>query len=376
MLSLYIHIPFCVTKCHYCGFYSTKYSPDKADEFISALKQEAACNKDLFADRVIETVYIGGGTPSVLSPAQLQDILDFIGRNFPIAEGAEYTMEANPNSLSDDDLSMLRKAGVNRLSLGIQSFSDMTLKFLGRGHSSRQAEAAFRIARSAGFDNISIDLIYGIPGQTEADWRESVMRALALRPEHISFYSLSLDPGSKFSQEANDGRLSLPEDELVAAQYEVAAGEVKRAGYEHYEISNFSLPGFSCRHNTNYWKRGDYLGLGPAAWSFIKNRRYHAVADLKEYCRRVNTGQSVVDNEEFPDAGQAANEMIMLFLRTDGGLDLQRYRREHGPARAAQLLDNAARFEGSGLLSQAEGRLKLTDKGFFVANAVLERLIE
>lgn len=375
MLSLYIHIPFCVRKCHYCGFYSTIYTSQGADELICAIQREAEQYKSLFMNRTIETVYIGGGTPTVLSLQQWKHLLAVIRENFKIVRGAEYTIEANPNSLSKTQLSLLKEMGVNRLSLGVQSFSDDLLEFLGRSHSARQGAAAFKTARNAGFDNIGIDLIYGIPGQSEAEWRRTLIKTAQLRPEHISGYSLSIDEGSRFSEKSDNGKFSLPDDELVAVQYEVMVSEFKKAGYEQYEISNFSLPGFACRHNINYWERGEYLGLGPAAWSFIKKRRYRAIADLGEYCIRVKAGSPPVEYEEAVDTGQAANETIMLSLRTSRGLDLNRYEQEYGSGRVQQLEEKAVPLERSGLLEKAEGRLRLTEHGFLVANEVLEKLI-
>jgi oxygen-independent coproporphyrinogen-3 oxidase len=200
MLSLYIHIPFCVGKCRYCGFYSTMYSPDRADEFISGLKNEAALYRKDFIHRPFGSIYIGGGTPTVLSPPQLVLLIRVIREHFPIAENVEFTVEANPNTVTSEKLSLLRAQGVNRLSLGVQSFSDEILQTLGRLHSGEQAADAFRLARIAGFGNISVDLIYGIPGQAMSDWEETLGEVIALKPEHVSAYSLSLDEGSQFKQ--------------------------------------------------------------------------------------------------------------------------------------------------------------------------------
>lgn len=374
MLSLYIHIPFCVRKCHYCGFYSTLYSRQDADEYISALRTEAEAYKAKFSNQTFESVYIGGGTPTVLSPDQLADLIAIIKVHFNISRDAEWSLEANPNSISAGNLRLLNEQGVNRVSVGVQSFSDDLLKFLGRLHTGDEAVDAFQYARSAGFKNIGMDLIYGIPGQTEARWHETLKKAVELKPEHISAYCLSIDEGSQFEERADSCMFALPDDESVAVQYQLTLNELGKAGYEQYEISNFALPGFACRHNLNYWQRGQYLGLGPGSWSFIDGRRYHTISDLREYCIRLNSGSSAVEEEEVVDPWQAATESVMLGLRTSRGLDLAHYEREYGTDPLKRLANSAAPLKHSGLLEEIEGRLRLTRGGFLVANEVLARL--
>ena len=374
MLSLYLHVPFCVGKCHYCGFYSTIYSREQANDYVAALRVEAARYQREFSGRTFDSVYIGGGTPTALSSDQLEDLLTAFQEHFLISQDAEYTVEANPNTASSRHLTLLRERGINRLSLGVQSFNDDVLKTLGRLHNASEAAEAFLIGRSAGFDNIGIDLIYGIPGQTDEQWNETLEKVVCLRPEHVSAYSLSLDEGSRFRREIEAGRFALPGDEQTAAMYERAVNVLGRAGYRRYEISNFSLPGFICRHNMNYWERGEYLGLGPGAWSFISGRRYHTIADVNEYCMRLNEGLSVVEDEEVPDLRQAANETVMLGLRTARGADRERYERLFGADTAQQLDKNAAPLKQGGLLEESEGRIRLTEKGFLLADEALARL--
>jgi oxygen-independent coproporphyrinogen-3 oxidase len=375
MLSLYIHIPFCVKKCHYCGFYSTHYSEQLANEFISALSQEAARYGPAFSNRQFETVYIGGGTPTVLSSLQFEGLMTGIKRYFLIDPDAEWTVEANPNTLSSDRLSDMKDQGINRLSLGIQSFSDDVLKRLGRVHTAEEGIEAFTRAKNTGFGSVGIDLIYGIPGQPEEQWYETLSKAIDLKPEHVSTYSLSFDAGSRFREEADADRISLPDEDCVAAQYDLAVNKLSNAGYEHYEISNFSLPGFACRHNMNYWQRGEYLGLGPGAWSFIGNKRYHIVADVRKYIARLRDGQEVHTGEETIDQQQAANETVMLGLRTSMGIDLNHYEREFGPDSLRLLQAKWIPLQNTGLLKHAEGRLRLTNEGFLLAHEVLARLI-
>ncbi len=374
MLSLYIHIPFCVGKCHYCGFYSTTYTLQQANADGSALRLEAAGYQRAFNRLAFDSVYIGGGTPTVLSSKQLEDLIGLLREFFQIARDAEWTIEANPNTVSLDRLMQLRKFGVNRLSLGVQSFNDEVLKTLGRLHTAGEAADAVTLARSAGFTNVGIDLIYGVPGQTAAQWDETLDRAIILKPEHVSAYSLSIDEGSRFMGEAEAGRFALPRDEQVAPLYERAVECLDRAGYGRYEVSNFCLQGFICRHNMNYWQRGEYLGLGPGAWSFIARRRYHAVANVREYSERLNAGLSVIEDEEVVGPGHASNESVMLGLRTAQGVDLARFGREFGADALQQLERNAAPLKQAGLLEGEEGRIRLTGRGFLLVNEALARL--
>ena len=375
MLSLYIHIPFCVGKCHYCGFYSTIYTLQQANEYIAALRIEAANYQHVFNGRTFDSVYIGGGTPTALSSDQLEKLIAAIHKHFHISGDAEWTIEANPNTVSDSQLTLLREGGVNRLSLGLQSLNDDVLKTLGRVHSALEAVDAFMIARNAGFTNIGVDLIYGVPGQTPDEWNETLEKVISLKPEHVSAYSLSLDEGSRFRREAEAGRFALPGDDQVATMYGRAVKNLGRAGYSRYEISNFSLPGFICRHNMNYWERGEYLGLGPGAWSFISGTRHRTIADVREYSLRMNAGLSVIEDEEVANFRQAANETIMLGLRTVQGVDRARYERVFGADTVQLLEQNAAPLKEAGLIEESKGRIRLTEKGFLLADEALARLV-
>ncbi len=377
MLSLYIHVPFCVRKCHYCGFYSTPYSSAISDRFLSALQSEAAAYHPSFSGsgRVFSSLYIGGGTPTMLSLDQLETVFSIVRRFFVFSAEAEYTIEANPNSVTPRHLDLFLAKGINRLSLGIQSLSEDLLAFLGRSHTVQQGIDAFTMARTAGFGNLSLDLIYGIPGQTGEQWLETLNTACDLDPEHVSVYSLSLDEKSRFRQEADAGLFSLPDDDEVARMYHTAADHLEQAGFEHYEISNFSKPGFSCRHNLNYWEYGQYLGLGPAAWSFIGNRRYHTVTDVEEYSTLLLAGESAHTEADIIDRAKASTEMVMLAARTRQGLELERYERSFGTDAAAHIVRNSVPLQAAGLMEQNEGRLRLTRRGFLIANEALSRLI-
>ncbi len=374
MLALYIHIPYCVRKCPYCGFYSTPYTEKGADEFIAALRWEAKGCQAEFNNRLFQSVYIGGGTPTALSPEQMRQVLDTARTYFKISAVAEYTVEANPNSLSTEHLRILRDGGANRLSLGVQSFSDAILHKLGRLHTAEQAEQAFHLARRAGFANISVDLIYGIPGQTDAQWDETLQKAIRCGPEHISVYSLSLDEGSKFHQLSETGNFERLDDDRAAGMYEFAVAALAAAGYRRYEISNTARPGFECRHNQNYWNRGEYLGLGPGASSFIPPVRRRNIADTEEYNRRMADGISAIGETEEVGPEQASRETILLSLRTREGLDLHRYQLEYGDVFLKRLETNMASLVAAGLLDVKEERATLTQRGILLLNEALVRL--
>jgi oxygen-independent coproporphyrinogen-3 oxidase len=291
-----------------------------------------------------------------------------------MAPNAEVTIEANPQSGSEPLFLALLQSGVNRLSIGVQSFSDRLLATLGRPHLAAQAQDAFESARRCGFENIGIDLIYGIPGQTVDDCRQTLDHALALRPDHVSAYSLSLDEGSDYHQKAASGSFHLPDDDAVSELYDAGVERLTAAGFIHYEISNFAQPGFECRHNLNYWQRGEYLGLGPGAWSFIKSRRSRSVPDIHSYCTGLQSGSPVTAEEEILGTAEAALETVMLGMRTRSGVDLDRIAGEFGPPMRDRLMAQAAPMIDQGLLQNDAGRLFLTDRGMMLSNEVIRRL--
>lgn|SRR5574341_69905 len=374
MLSLYIHIPFCVKKCPYCGFYSTPYSPDGADGFLAGLRLEMERHRSAFQDRPFNTLYVGGGTPTVLSPGRMEALLNILDRSLCRAPDAEFTVEANPNTVTGPLLELLRQHGANRLSIGVQSFSDEQLRTLGRAHTAGEAGDAVLKARCAGFQNIGIDLIYGAPGQSVSRWRETLERALSFSPEHISTYSLSLDEGSAFRLMAEEGSIRLPDDETAARMYETAAALLADAGYIHYELSNFARPGFECRHNLNYWDRGEYLGLGPGAWSFLEGKRRGNIPDVHEYSRRLAAGLPVISQEDVPAPEQARAESLLLGLRTARGVDLRRFQQLYGRESHGRLLKNLRDPLNAGLLQLSEDRICLTGPGRLLADEAILKL--
>jgi oxygen-independent coproporphyrinogen-3 oxidase len=376
MLGLYIHIPFCVSKCPYCGFFSTHYDNSIADQYLSALLLEIRTHSRFLRDNTVGSIYIGGGTPTTLSPDQLSRLFTIINEHAHLTADGEITLETNPNTATENSLFLLKSLGVTRLSIGIQSFSDEVLALLGRVHSAGQAVAAVHAAREVGFGSIGIDLIFGVPGQTEEHWSKTLEAAISLNPEHISAYSLSLDEGSQWCLAAKNGIGEPPDDDTSANMYATAREFLGSHGYHQYEISNFCLPGYECRHNVNYWDRGEYLGLGPGAWSFIGNRRWANIADVDQYVSRLRSGITVQDRDrdESVNSEQAALEKLFLGLRKTSGVDLATYGSQFGGGALDTLLSRIGELERAGLIKIQKGTLVLTGRGMLLSNDVLSRI--
>jgi len=377
MLGIYIHIPFCVRKCPYCGFFSTLYDNVIADEYLFALGLDIGMHSRYVGELKVGSIYIGGGTPTTLSPDQFSRLFSIINKHVHLTANAEITVEANPNTVTATSLLLLKRLGVTRLSLGVQSFSDEVLALLGRVHSSGQAIAAVHAAREAGFGSISIDLIFGVPGQTEEQWNKTLETAISLNPEHISAYSLSFDKGSQWYRDAKDGRAERPDDDTCANMYGTAMEFLRSRGYQQYEISNFCLPGYECRHNVNYWDRGEYLGFGPGAWSFIGNRRWANIADVDQYASRLMNGITVTDrnHDESVTGDQAALEKLFLGLRKTSGVDLAAYGSMISGEALDSLWQRIGNLKRNGFVDIQKGALVLTGRGMLLSNEVLSRLI-
>ncbi|MDH4164042.1 MAG: radical SAM family heme chaperone HemW [Nitrospirota bacterium] len=375
MLSLYIHIPFCRAKCRYCGFYSTPYDPVVADLYLKALKRELTAYVPKLGPTPVATIYLGGGTPSILSPAQLEELFAVIRSAMRLEPNIEITVETNPDSLSKEVLGLLKDQGVNRLSIGVQSFSDAVLRWLRRPHSAQQAQDALALSRSHGFSNINIDLIYGIPGLTTQTWCDTIKKAIDFIPEHIAAYSLSLDEGSMLRREHEEGTLVLPDDDLVVQQYQEAIEILEQKGYQHYEISNFSLPSFACRHNLNYWQRGEYLGLGPAAWSFLNGKRTMNIADIGSYLSRIETGGQAYQFEEIPSKDESFLEYLALGLRLSCGVDQDTVASRFGEKMRDRLLERVHRLDWTGFFSIDGRSVRLTHRGRLLSNDAVARIV-
>lgn len=369
-LGLYIHIPFCKAKCAYCDFYSLAHSEEKIDAYVAALLRHLEEVAPRAAGMQVNTVYFGGGTPSYLGAARLCRILQTVLRRYDVARDAEITLEANPDSAGDwKELRKLRRAGFNRLSLGVQSTDDALLRRIGRVHTYEQVQQAVMAARKAKFTNLSLDLIYGLPGQTMEDWQRTLADAVALGPEHLSCYGLKLEEGTPLWQQRQT--LTLPDDDAQADMYLYTVAALGEMGYEQYEISNFAKSGKESRHNLKYWRMEEYAGFGPGAHSDFGGVRYGYVRDIDSYI----AGRLVLSESETDSTLARDYEYVMLSLRTAAGIDRQtfekRYRQRFQPMET--LFEQ---YEKAGLASRTEGGWRLTPKGFLVSNSIIAALQE
>ena len=364
-VGLYVHIPFCAAKCSYCDFYSLAHREDKMDDYCAALTGHLREVAPRMAGQQVDTVYFGGGTPSYLGPRRLAALLKTIRKGYTLTADAEITLEANPDSAGDvKALKMLRKAGFNRLSLGAQAMDDDMLRAIGRIHTAQQVKEAVSAARSAGFQNISIDLMYGLPGQTMAHWQQTLMDAVALGTEHVSAYGLKVEEGTPLWQRRDSA--DLPDDEAQADMYLWAVGALAAAGYGQYEISNFARPGFESRHNLRYWRMAPYAGFGPGAHSDFGNVRFAYEKDLDGYLAgdmRLSEREEILPRER-------CMEYIMLSLRTAEGISRttveRTYRKPFAQAEAVfrELAEHC-------LAAPTENGWRLTPRGFLVSNAII-----
>lgn len=378
MPSLYIHIPFCERKCRYCDFYSVA-GTDSLEDFLAALMREIVLRRDRFGAASYETVYFGGGTPSLLAPRQIETVLACLRAAFRIAPEAEITIEVNPGTVTRESLAAYRSLGVNRLSIGIQSFHDRELAFLGRTHDRAEALRCLESSRAAGFENVALDLIYSIPGQTPQQWEENLRMAADLAPQHIAAYSLAVEDSTPLARMVETGRVRLNPPEREAAMYERTMALLAARGYEHYEVSNYALPGFRCRHNCAYWSHRDYLGFGPSAHSFRtpseprRGRRWSNLADLSAYLGRLAQGLLPIASEEHVGPWELVQERILLGLRSDG-LHLARLAVELGhDLRLGQ--DGVMRWLIDEALAVRDGPvLRLTPKGYLLCDEIAARL--
>ncbi len=326
--GLYIHIPFCLSKCGYCSFYSIELV-SLIPEYVTALKKEIKHYRNIFSS--FDTIYIGGGTPSLLTVQQLSDIFETVNKYYKIDKNAEITLEANPGDTSSEYLKALRGIGITRLNIGIQSFDDRILKFLGRRHYAKEANAAIEAARAAGFDNLGIDLIYGIHGMSIKSWENTLQKAVSFAPEHISCYQLSLDVKIPLYKKYSSEGWRLPDENTELKLFIITAETLEKSGYTHYEVSNFARGNkFKSRHNQKYWCHTPYLGLGPAAHSFLNNKRWWNKAAVKTYLNEIAQSKMPVEDSETLSAEQLQLEALFLGLRTISGIDLKRYKIKYG----------------------------------------------
>jgi oxygen-independent coproporphyrinogen-3 oxidase len=376
--GLYLHIPFCERRCHYCDFNTYEGMTALAPDYCRGLAEDLARSVERGAraqDGGLQSLYLGGGTPSLLETEQLLGLLDAARRHLGLALDAEVTLEVNPGTADQRKLTALRKGGFNRVSFGFQAAQDRHLLALGRIHDARQSDAAWDAARAAGFDNMSLDLMFGLSTQTQAEWQESLDWALRRRPEHVSFYGLTIEPGTRFHHWRGQGSLPLPDDEDQAQMYEGGQAAMAAAGLEQYEISNFARPGRQARHNRLYWINADTLGLGAGAWSFVDGRRSGRIKQPQAYLAAVAEGREPVVESERLEGRAARSEAALLALRMNQGLDLGAWRARHGMDFEAEFGPALAPAFKAGCLEQGGGRLALTAKGRLLANEVFERLL-
>lgn len=356
---LYIHIPFCPNICPYCAFYKESAGRERVERFLEALLKET----EVWADRLKpRTIFFGGGTPSALSIPQFEFLLGGMGSRLDLTALEEWTIEMNPATVAADKAALLRKAGINRVSMGVQSWDDAVLKSLGRTHDSNKAEESFHILREAGFDNLSIDLIFGIPSQSLKSWRETLESSIALGPEHLSAYGLTYEEDTEFFRKLGCGEM-VPDEGLEADQFELASELMEIAGFRQYEVSNYALPGRESLHNSAYWEGKDYLGLGPSAFSTVGGRRWRNIRETGIYSESTLAGKTAVDFQEEVTDVLRRSERAAFGMRTLRGLSTDE---------AAPWSNDLATLEQEGLVEQIGGNWILTGRGRLLADTVAE----
>jgi oxygen-independent coproporphyrinogen III oxidase len=375
---LYLHIPWCLSKCGYCAFFSAPGTAEQREETILLLLREMELATKHYAGGPLTSVYLGGGTPSLLTPHQVQRLLERSKQLWSHQPTCEVTLEANPGTATAESLAGFHQAGINRLSLGIQSLNDRTLQLLERPHNAAQSRTAYAEARGTGFRNISLDLICGLPHQSAEDWQHQLQQAIELAPEHLSIYSLSIEEGTPFSRRYSDDSPELPDDDQAAAMLELADQLLVTAGYEHYEIANFARPGHRSDHNSGYWLRDGYLGLGPSAHSLLLQGwglRCSNPSDYQQWADRITAGQLAHHDPEQLSRQQALTEQLFLGLRMADGISPQACCELYGAQAWQPHEKTIVELLKTGLLEERGGRIALTQRGMLLSNQVFVRFI-
>ena len=373
MAGIYIHIPFCKKLCFYCDFYHV-ITPENNSVFVDSLIKELVLRKDYIGIEPVTTIYLGGGTPSVFSVKDLEKILNEIHKHYNIEKGCETTIELNPDDVNPEYLAGLKMLGINRLSLGVQSWRDSDLKMLNRRHNSAQAASALKNAFNAGFENVTIDLIYGIPGMSISEWESNLDFTFSFGIKHLSAYHLTIEKGTVFGKMKEKGLLTEIEEEDSAALFNILIQKSESAGFIHYEISNFSKPGFMSVHNSNYWKQVHYLGLGPSAHSFNGYSRQWNMSDLKGYIKALTAGKLFFESEEL-DTNARFNEYIMTSLRTMWGIDLDFIEKNFNKEGYDYVVNLSSKFKGYGLMQQDKNNLVLTNQGKMISDNIISEFM-
>jgi oxygen-independent coproporphyrinogen-3 oxidase len=374
--GIYIHIPFCRSRCSYCDFATGIYTSALAERYVPNLVKEIKCFGQVEKAESVDSIFFGGGTPSLLSPAQLEMILTAVDQRFVVSAEAEVTMEMNPGTVTPETLHAYRQLGVNRASFGAQTFDDNELARLGRSHTADDTHRTFRDLRDAGFDNVSFDLIAGLPGQTLSGWRRNLDEAFSMKPEHLSFYLLEVHEGTPLSKHIRVGLQPKPDEDLAVSMYELMLDRAAEAGYEHYEISNLCLPGFESRHNSKYWTGAPYYGFGCSAHSYDGSfRRWANERDVMGYVEMIEQdGSAIVDKTQLTPE-ERRSEAVFLGLRMMQGLSMKEYARAFGTDLVAKHQDDLARFREAGLIECCGDLLKLTRAGALLSNEVFAAFV-
>lgn len=369
MAGLYIHIPFCESKCIYCDFYSMANNKHLIDNYIDALLVEGAERKNELNAETLTTVYLGGGTPSLLSITQLSKLVNGLKKVFDFSAVEEFTIEVNPDDVTVEYIQHAKSLGINRVSMGVQSFCDEDLRFINRRHTAKQATDAIQIIKEAGINNISIDLIYGIPGQNIEIWKNNVDTAISLSVQHISAYTLMYEEGTRLSVMRSLGKITEVDDDVVAAMYDYLVAQLKSNGYTHYEISNFALPGFHSRHNSSYWNLTPYLGLGVAAHSFDGTVRRFNPSNLKKYLDALSDGKLCVEVEKITKA-EKYDEYVMLRLRTADGIEADELMHRFGERYYQFFIEKAKPLVSEGSLINENGRYYIPENHIMISDNI------
>ncbi len=372
MAGIYIHIPFCKTKCTYCDFYS-KTDFSQQSELVRAMMLEIRQRKDYLTESV-STIYFGGGTPSVLSVAEIDTLLKTLFSTFDVEKEAEITLEANPDDLSLEYLTELRKTGVNRLSMGVQSFDDEQLKAIHRRHSAQTALDSITTTQKAGFDNISIDLIYGLPGQSLQSWKSQVDKATQLRVQHLSAYGLTYEEGTPLWRQMKAGKITPADDEMMIEMYNYLIKTLGENGFEQYEISNFARHGLRSRHNSSYWKQQPYIGIGPAAHSFDGDSRQWNISSVTKYCKQILNKETYFE-KEILTLQDKYNDFVMVSLRTIEGINLEDLREIFGEKLYEHCVKSAENHLKNHKLCIKDDFLRLTSDGIMISDKIIVDLM-
>jgi oxygen-independent coproporphyrinogen-3 oxidase len=375
MLGLYIHVPFCVQKCNYCDFNSFKIKGNDKKEYLDAIEKEMKLYSDEFKNKQFDSVFFGGGTPSILNIEELKRLVGSVFKNFNIKETAEVSMECNPGTINKEKLIHMKELGINRLSIGLQAIQNHHLKYIGRIHSYEEFEKNYLEAKEVGFDNINIDLMYALPNHNKEEWKESLDKIISLNPSHISAYSLILEEGTKLHEMYDNEEFSLLDEDTDIEMYNYTINKLKENGYNQYEISNYSKEYKECKHNIIYWKCDNYLGLGPGASGYIGDIRYNNISDLNEYNHKISQNIKPIEEETILSEKDKIEEFIFMGLRMNEGISLKVFKERFNISIEDIYKEPIEKLIASKLLELDKDNLKLTQKGREISNTVFIEFI-